>query len=127
MLKRNSGWLLTILVAAAAIGMMVFSASGAQSKDTASSGLPYYLVISPHTPDECVATLDQVQAMSKGALDRWYWGCMSGDHTGYQIVQAASENDALQIVPANLRAKAHVMKLNKFTAQEVAAFHQMKH
>jgi len=117
-----------VLVAAvvAVFGMLIFSPAIAQKKDVSMATMSSFLVISPHTPEECLSTLDEVSSISKGALDKWYWGCMAGDHTGYEIVQAESETLALQAVPVDIRAKAHAMKLNRFSAEQVTSFHQMK-
>ncbi len=87
-----------------------------------------YLVIAPHNPDQCLASLDAVEAMPNGAqeLAKWEWGCMSGDHTGYLIVAAASPDDALKHVPMAERATARVVKLNRFTPAEIKSFHEKK-
>jgi len=126
MFSPKSGIWLVITVAVAALAMIFISPAIAQKKDVSMSTMSSYLVVSPHTPEECLTALDEVSAQGKGALDKWYWGCMAGDHTGYEIVQAENEAQALQIVPTDIRAKAHAAKLNKFTAQQVESFHQMQ-
>jgi hypothetical protein len=93
--------------------------------DETKAEMSAYLVNSPHTAEECLGALDEVAASDKNALDNWYWGCMDGDHTGYEIVQASSRTEALKVVPENLRAKAKATKLNKFTAEQVASMHKM--
>jgi hypothetical protein len=86
-----------------------------------------YLITSPHTAEECLSALDEIAASGKKALDNWQWGCMAGDHTGYEMLQASSEAEALKTVPENLRAKAKATKLNKFTAEQVASLHEKMH
>lgn len=93
----------------------------------AKSELATYLVTSPHTAEECLASLDEYAAAGEKALDNWYWGCMAGDHTGYEILKASSEADALKTVPESLRAKAKATKLSKLTTEQVASMHEMKH
>ena len=85
-----------------------------------------YFVESKHTPEECLRALDEVLAKGPNVLDRIEWGCMAGDHTGYCIVDATSDADALKIVPTFLHGKARVVKLNKFTADQIKSFHQKK-
>ncbi len=85
-----------------------------------------YLVESKHTQEECLRALDEVLAKGSDVLNRMEWGCMAGDHTGYSIVDARSESDALQIVPSFLRGKARAVKLNKFTPDQIRSFHQKK-
>jgi hypothetical protein len=83
-----------------------------------------YLLIMPHTPAQCLAALDAMEAASPQLLAKTDWGCMAGDHTGYVIVHAASEQAALAMVPANERAGAKAIKLNKFTPEQIKSFHQ---
>jgi len=58
-------------------------------------------------------------------LNRIEWGCKSGDHTGYIIVDASSEQATRQMPPASMQPTARVIKLNRFTADEIRSFHQM--
>lgn len=83
-----------------------------------------YLVISPHTAAECDAALMDVEKIGKDVLAKYDWGCMSGDHTGYLRIQAASEADALKMVPENIRGKARAIKIVKFTPEQIASFHK---
>lgn len=83
-----------------------------------------YLVISPHTMEECLASLDAIVAGGSDELAKYDWGCMVGDHTGYAIVEATDDTEALKIVPAMIQAKARAVKLTKFTAEQVAMFHE---
>ena len=126
MFNQFSSRLISVFALAVAIMALTFTPSMAQKKEAVKPALTAYLVVSPHTAEECLSALDDVAASEKGALDKWYWGCMAGDHNGYEIVQAESEPQALKVVPESIRAKAKVMKLNKFTDEQVASFHKMK-
>ena len=85
-----------------------------------------YFVESKHTPEECLRALDEVLEKGAETLNKFEWGCMAGDHTGYSIVEARSDSDALGIVPVFLRGKARAIKLNKFTPDQIRSFHQKK-
>ena len=121
--QRLVRWM-AVAVALAAVGILFLSPAQAQKGETTEATMSTYLVISPHTPEECLASLDGIVASGEGALDDWYWGCAAGNHTGYKMVEAESEDAALAVVPENIRGKAKAMKLNKFTAEQVAAFHE---
>ena len=82
-----------------------------------------YLVISPHTQEECLAALDGLVQQGSNALAQYDWGCKAGDHTGYAVIEATSPEEALNMVPAVVRKKAKVVALNKFTEKEVKSFH----
>jgi hypothetical protein len=86
--------------------------------------LNWYMVTSPHTVVECMQALDQVASMGEVAASQWKWGCMSGDHTGYAFVHAESPEQALRMVPENVREKAHVEKVEEFTIDQIKAFHK---
>jgi hypothetical protein len=84
-----------------------------------------HLIISPHSAEQCLAALDAVLAMPEGEKDlaRWQWGCLAGDHTGYMMAIGASAADALKLVPELVRPQAKAVKLNRFTADQIKAFH----
>ena len=84
-------------------------------------GRAEYIVISPHTAAECAAALEQAE--TQGSLAKFGWGCKQGDHTGYAVVQAANSEEALKLVPANVREKARAIRLDRFTAAEIQAMH----
>jgi hypothetical protein len=48
---------------------------------------------------------------------------MAGDHTGYMMTTAGSPNDALKMVPQVVRPQAKAIQLNKFTSDQIKAFH----
>jgi hypothetical protein len=116
---------LVVAAAVAVVAIMLYSPVQSGEGKTAAKTSSKYLVISPHTAEECLAALDEIVATGEGAIDNWHWGCGSGDHTGYQFTQAGSDTDALKIVPKVNREKAMAIKLNKFTAEQIASYHEM--
>lgn len=83
-----------------------------------------YFVESPHTPQECLRALDEILEKGDDALARYEWGCMTGDHTGYAIVEAGNELEARESIPEFLAGKARVVKLNRFTPEQIREFHR---
>lgn len=83
-----------------------------------------YFVESPHTPEECLRALDEILEKGPGVLAEYEWGCMTGDHTGYAIVDAGSESEAKATIPPFLAGKSRVVKLNKFTPEQIREFHK---
>ncbi len=110
----------TLMVLAAYAGDTEKSAAAKPAKAKAER----YLVISPHTEEECMAALDAVEASGPKMLEKWDFGCMSGDHTGYAIVTAKSPEEALNTVPASMREKARAVQLHRFTPAELKAAHE---
>ena len=68
-----------------------------------------YIIISPHTAEECAVVVNQ--AISAGFVAHVEWGCKDHDHTAYAIVEANSHEEALMMVPPILRHKARAVRL----------------
>ena len=83
-----------------------------------------YLIESPHTKEECLRSLDEYLAKGTDVLDKFSWGCGVGDHTGYAIVDVESEAEAKNLVPDFLLGKTKIVKVNKFTPEQIKAYHE---
>ena len=81
-----------------------------------------YLIETPHSSEECQSLVDNIRAM--GYLTHFEWGCDSGVHTGWAIIEAESEAQARLVVPVLARSKARVVKLNKFGVDELRSLHE---
>ena len=77
--------------------------------------LERYLIETPHTAQDCQLLVDQIYAM--GYLHHFEWGCKSGVHSGWAILDAENEDQAKLAVPSILRGKARVIKLNRFSGE----------
>jgi len=82
-----------------------------------------YLVSAPHTAEQCLAALDDFAAQGREQLARFDWGCKDGDHTAYAVVEASSAEEALATVPANQRAQAKAVRIDKFTVEQIRSLH----
>lgn len=83
-----------------------------------------YFIESPHTSEECLDTLDGILAQGSDLLAKYDWGCGVGDHTGYAVMEAASEAAAREAVPSFVRGRARVASVGKLTPSQVQAFHK---
>ncbi len=83
-----------------------------------------FLIVSPHTAEECLKTLDFL--LAAGYLTHFKWACPSGEHTGYAIVEAENENEALLAVPTFVRPKARVVELVSFDTNAIKSMHNKK-
>ncbi len=83
-----------------------------------------YMIESPHKPEECLKALDEELAKGKDVLDKFEFGCKSGDHTGYALVDSSTRNDALnKYVPSFIQDKARIVEVGKFTPEMIKSFH----
>jgi hypothetical protein len=83
-----------------------------------------YLIESPHTKEECLAALDETLARGQDNLAAWSWGCKTGEHCGYALLEATTEAEARSLVPRNVRAKARVHPVAQISAKEIAQYHR---
>jgi len=80
-----------------------------------------YLVEVPHDPNPaaCVRVIRIFLNTGSHYLARADWGCKDGQHSAWMIVEAASSDEARQIVPPQLRGQARVVQLNQFTVDDL--------
>ncbi len=120
---------MVVVCAALLIGTAALAADAPAKKSHAGKmhhrpSMPEFLIESPHTPEECTKAMDAIAAQGPKSLDKWSFGCEAGEHTAWAIVHAPNEQAALAMVPAELRDKAKVHKLEKFTPQQVKKMHE---
>jgi hypothetical protein len=84
-----------------------------------------YHIESPHTKEECLQALDETLAGGPQLLVQYDWGCMAGEHVGWATVEADSEPEARNMVPALVRNKARITPVSKFTPAQIESFHRM--
>lgn len=80
-----------------------------------------YLVIAPHTVEDCAKSIQQVEAA--GYITHFDWGCKDGEHTGWVVIEAENANEALLVVPSFDRPKARAIKLTKFGPKDIPKAH----
>ncbi|MGE5848472.1 MAG: hypothetical protein ACM34O_17235 [Ignavibacteria bacterium] len=73
-----------------------------------------YIVISPHTPEDCKITVKQFKQYNAGFLTHFEWGCLDNDHTAYVIIDAENHENARMSVPPLFRKKTRVTRLTYF-------------
>lgn len=71
-----------------------------------------FMIISPHTHEECTVVVKQTLAI--GYLTHFWWGCKSGDHTGYAMIEADSPEEALLSIPTMIRKKGRAVGVIQF-------------
>ncbi|HEY5616047.1 MAG TPA: hypothetical protein VIL52_08480 [Bacteroidota bacterium] len=80
-----------------------------------------YLVISPHTQQDCVKALKNI--VFAGNVTRWDFGCKDGEHTGWVVVEAENKEQAMLAVPTLERPMARVIKIVRFTPDDIKSMH----
>jgi hypothetical protein len=76
-----------------------------------------FLIISPHTAEDCSKVVKQTLAI--GYLTHFYWGCKSGVHSGYAMLEAENEKEALLSIPTSIRDKGRAIGIVQFDPRDV--------
>ena len=83
-----------------------------------------YLIYATHEPEECVKTLDSYLQAGAHYLTHADWGCEVGVHAEWLVVEAESEREALLMVPPIVRTAAQLVKLTRYTPEQIRALHK---
>ncbi len=81
-----------------------------------------YLIETPHKERECLNLFELINA--QGYLRHFDWGCMSGVHIGWAVIEAENEAEARLVVPPLVRSQARIVKVTKFDADTLAQMHK---
>ena len=80
-----------------------------------------YIIESPHSAHDCRHVMEQV--LNMGYITHYDWGCESGVHKGWVIIEAENEEEALLSVPSFVRHEAKAIRLNKFSVEKFENMH----
>lgn len=80
-----------------------------------------YLIEVPHAAEvEACAKVVQIFLKSGSHfLTHADWGCTDGEHKAWIIAEVENKTEACSIVPPALRPGAKIVRLNKFTMEEI--------
>lgn len=112
---------LRFLMVAILIGI---AGSAFAQSSTSASKTQTYLVTIPHTPEQCLNTLDDMKAKGDAFLSKFEFGCMDGDHTAYAFVDGTSPDNVRKMLPEKQQKAAKIIKVNKMTAAQIEKIHK---
>jgi len=80
-----------------------------------------YIIEASHdpTPAACLRLLDAFAKAGSSYLTHTDWGCLAGVHKAWIIVEAENDDDARLMVPPVIRGSALLVRLNKFTPEQI--------
>ena len=83
--------------------------------------MPKFLIEVPHEADtlECTRVVHVFLSTGSHFLTNAEWGCKSGVHSAWMLVDMDTRADALAIVPPAFRAHARIVGLTRFTLAEI--------
>ena len=80
-----------------------------------------FLIEVPHEPDTiaCAHVVQIFLETGSHFLTNADWGCLDGNHKAWIIVDVKDKNAAREIIPSGFRSQAKLVKLNKWTMEEI--------
>jgi hypothetical protein len=83
-----------------------------------------FLIEVPHEAEQVACAKAVKVFLSTGShfLTNADWGCFDGEHKAWITVEAGSKEEARSILPVPYRSPAKIVKLNKWTLQEIDGF-----
>ena len=80
-----------------------------------------FLIEVPHEESTlaCARVVDVFLKTGSHFLSNADWGCKDGVHKAWMVVEVGNKEEARHIVPPAFRAETRVVKLNKFTTEEI--------
>lgn len=79
--------------------------------------MPKFMVELSHTPDDCIAAFGEPDQRDPDLLGEIYWGCMSGEHNGWVVVEAETEDQAREQAPKNYRGDLAITEVNEISSE----------
>ena len=83
--------------------------------------MPKFLIEVPHAPEvvACARVVEVFLKTGSHFLTNADWGCLDEVHNAWILVEVASKEEARQIVPPAFRSQARIVRLNKFTLEQI--------
>lgn len=80
-----------------------------------------FLIEVSHEPEviACARAVELLLKTGSHFLSHSDWGCLDGVHKGWVIVEADNKEQARNMLPPYYRNQAVIVKLNKFTLEEI--------
>lgn len=85
--------------------------------------MPRYMIEFTH-PSEyegCLRSLDAIRRHGSHLITNSDWGCEDDVHTGWLIADVDTREEALQLVPPQYRTDTRVIKLRRWSTEEIEA------
>jgi hypothetical protein len=80
-----------------------------------------FLIEVPHGEDKSSCRQAVQVFLSSGShfVTNAEWGCTDGDHKAWLMVETENKKEAMRILPAAYQQNAKIIKLHKFTRQDI--------
>ena len=83
--------------------------------------MPKFLIEVPHEENllACAQVVESFLNYGSHFATKADWGCTDGVHKAWITIETDNKEDARNVLPPAYRAQASIIKLNKFTKEEI--------
>ena len=83
-----------------------------------------FLIEVPHEgkAKECALAVKVLLSSGSHYLTHAEFGCLDGEHKAWVIIEMDTKEEAQFIIPPAFRSRAKIVKLNKFSLEEIEKF-----
>ncbi|MEN8232503.1 MAG: hypothetical protein ABFR35_07465 [Thermodesulfobacteriota bacterium] len=83
--------------------------------------MPKYIIEVPHEEEllACAQVVESFLNYGSHFATKADWGCTDGVHKAWITIETETKEDARNILPPAYRSQATIIKLNKFTMEEI--------
>ncbi|MHB0911915.1 MAG: hypothetical protein ACYC2Y_00535 [Armatimonadota bacterium] len=81
--------------------------------------MKFYMVQITHPHDETLDVLGRIMDYNPTLLPKVFWGEIDGEPMGWALVEAGSEEEARNMLPANLRDDARISDVHNYSLDDV--------
>ena len=80
-----------------------------------------FLIEVPHEEDElaCARVVEVFLKTGSHFLTHADWGCRDGEHKAWILIEVENKEEARRILPPAFRSQAKIVRLNKFSMEEI--------
>jgi hypothetical protein len=86
--------------------------------------MPEYMIEIEHAPEECTQALKEMMDYDEDLIEMFIWGCRSGIHKGWALVEADNIDDVKGVMPPSVKDKVRVTEVARFAADELRRQHE---
>jgi hypothetical protein len=109
--------LITAIFLIAATSVMAKTPKPAQKENT-------YFIRAVHNQQQCLNIMNEMKRKGDDYLSKFWFGCLSGDHTTYGFLTGTSEEDVRNSLPKDMQDQAKITKVEKLTAAQIEEMHK---
>ncbi len=85
-----------------------------------------FIVQVPHTPQECSQVMESFSDRDRSFLGKLRWGCHSGEHNAWAMIQANSEDEVRAMIPDALKQRVKITKVEQMSLEQIKSMHAEK-